>query len=60
MNGDVDATEMSRQAVRVYDQRSRLIHEGELSASELSSASSIALTIVERVLKAKFRLTACD
>ena len=53
-NGDVDALEMAQQALKVYDKRSTLVHDGSLTLQELRSISSEARIIVERVLKAKF------
>lgn len=53
-NGDVDALEMAKQALKVYDKRSTLVHGGSLTLQELGSISSEARIIVERVLRAKF------
>ena len=58
MNGSTDATEVAEQAVQIYDLRSTLVHEGELDAHELGNAISTAKSIVERVLRARFLLTA--
>ncbi len=49
----VDAFELSRRAVKVYDQRSALVHEGILSAAELRKAEKDAKEILEQVLKVK-------
>jgi hypothetical protein len=49
--GGVDALEFSRRAVRVYDQRSTLVHEGTLSSNDLSQAEKNAKEILELVLK---------
>lgn len=53
-NGDVDATEVARNAVRIYDLRSSLVHDGKLEAKVLSKAISDVKDIVVRVLRAKF------
>lgn len=54
VNGDPDASEMAKSAVRTYDLRSRLVHEGKLESQELSKATADAKHIVERVLRAQF------
>lgn len=54
VNGDVDAPEMARRAVRIYDLRSTLVHEGKLDSQVLSKATSDAKHIAERVLRARF------
>lgn len=54
VNGDSDATEMSKQALKVYDKRSTLVHEGSIRPDELGKVSTDARNIVERVLRAKF------
>lgn len=53
-NGDADALEMARSAVRVYDLRSTLVHDGKLESQVLSIATLDAKNIVERVLRARF------
>ena len=58
MNGGADAAETAKRAVQVYDLRSTLVHEGKLNEHELSTAISEARSIVERVLRARFFLTA--
>jgi hypothetical protein len=50
------ATELSRRVVKVYDQRSALVHEGALPIGELAEAEHGAKEIIELVLKAMFRL----
>src|SRR5689334_944204 len=54
VNGDADALEMARSAVRIYDLRSKLVHEGELESQVLSKATSDVKHIAERVLRARF------
>ena len=49
-----DCQETAQQAVRLYDKRSTLVHEGSLPRNELSKAVTDAKHIVERVLKARF------
>lgn len=58
MNGDGDAQEMERAAVRLYDLRSTLVHEGTLPAQKLSESVTEAKSVVERVLRARFLLVA--
>jgi hypothetical protein len=53
-NGDADASEMASSAVRIYDLRSTLVHEGELESQVLSKATADAKHIAERVLRARF------
>jgi hypothetical protein len=53
-NGDPDASEMASSAVRIYDLRSTLVHEGKLESQVLSKATSDAKHIAERVLRARF------
>jgi hypothetical protein len=53
-NGDTDASEMAKLAVRIYDLRSTLVHEGKLESRVLSKATSDAKNIVKRVLRARF------
>lgn len=53
-NSDADVSEMARRAVRIYDLRSTLVHEGKLESQVLSKATSDAKNIVERVLRARF------
>jgi hypothetical protein len=49
-----DASELARRAVKVYDQRSTLVHEGALPVGELAKAEQDAKEIIEIVLKAMF------
>jgi hypothetical protein len=58
MNGDGDAAEAARAAVRLYDLRSTLVHEGTLPAQKLSESVTEARSVVERVLRARFLLVA--
>jgi hypothetical protein len=53
-NGDKDAATVARTAVKVYDLRSRLVHDGKLESQELSKATNDAKSIVERVLRGRF------
>lgn len=58
MNGDADAVEAAKKAVQLYDLRSRLVHKGRLAPQELSEGMTDAKNLVERVLRARFLLTA--
>jgi len=58
--GDKNANEEARIALKVYDQRSTLLHTGILDKGELNEATRNAKRIVDRVLKAKFRLVVGD
>jgi hypothetical protein len=49
-----DAKELADKAVKVYDKRSTLVHEGTLPVEELNWAEAEAKNIVEVVLRAKF------
>jgi hypothetical protein len=49
------AREMAEKAVKVYDKRSTLVHEGALPIQDIQWAETEAKNIVEAVLKAKFR-----
>jgi hypothetical protein len=49
-----NASELARRAVKVYDQRSALVHEGALPVGELAKAEQDAKEIIELVLKAMF------
>jgi hypothetical protein len=53
-HGDEDAEEMANDAVKIYDLRSELLHEGWLEPQALSQATSKARKIVERILLALF------
>jgi hypothetical protein len=53
-NGDKDAAVMAKKALDVYDQRSTLVHKGQLEPPELGTATNDAKNIVERVLKSRF------
>ena len=55
-NGDSEeADKAAKLAVKIYDLRGTLLHEGRLQDKELTEATRDAKQIVERVLKAKFR-----
>jgi hypothetical protein len=58
MNGDADAAEAAKRVVQLYDLRSTLVHEGSLTSQELSKGMTDAKNLVERVLRARFLLTA--
>lgn len=58
MNGDADAAEAAKKAVQLYDLRSTLVHEGSLTSQELNEGMTDAKNLVERVLRARFLLTA--
>lgn len=49
-----DAQERARDAVRLYDLRSTLVHEGFLDAATLDRATGEAKTLVHRTLLARF------
>lgn len=51
---DDDAQKLAKQAVDIYDKRSRLVHDGHLPHTELVQASSDAKLIVKRILIARF------
>ncbi len=53
-SGDTDALKTAKQAVKIYDKRSTLIHTGYLPSTELGSLISDVRKIVEKVLKARF------
>ncbi len=54
--GNPDAQTLAQQAVKLYDKRSKLVHEGTLPEQELRQSESDTKRIVEMVLKAKFFL----
>ena len=58
MNGDADAAEAVKRVVRLYNLRSRLVHKGSLTSQELNEGMTDAKNLVERVLRARFLLTA--
>jgi hypothetical protein len=58
MNGDADAAEAAKRVVQLYDLRSTLVHEGSLTPQESSEGMTDANNLVERVLRARFLLTA--
>jgi hypothetical protein len=53
-NGDKNAAEIAKSAVKVYDLRSTLVHKGELKPKVLNKATFDSKNIVERVLRARF------
>lgn len=53
-NGDTDAADVARKTLKIYDQRSKLVHDGKLPDQELRNAIIEVKNIVERVLKAQF------
>lgn len=53
--GEEEAEDKAREAVWIYDQRSTLVHEGELPQPDLGKVTSGAKEIVEKVLEARFR-----
>ena len=55
LRSDSDVTEQVREAKRLYNLRSTLVHEGFLDASILVNATSSAKTLVHRVLSSRFR-----
>ncbi|MDT8992654.1 HEPN domain-containing protein [Curvibacter sp. APW13] len=52
--GNSDAQDAAKNAVKIYDHRSTLVHEGSLDQKVLSDATSDAKLIVERVLRCRF------
>lgn len=50
------AQDLAKQAVKLYDKRSTLVHEGKLPPDVLYNAENDTKQIVEMVLKAKFRI----
>lgn len=53
--GHTHALELARKAVKVYDARSELVHQGQLPERVLSQVTAEAKEIVGQVLRAKFR-----
>jgi hypothetical protein len=53
--GASNAREMAAKAVKVYDKRSTLVHEGTLPIQDIQWAETEAKNIVEAVLRAKFQ-----
>lgn len=54
LNPAGDAEQSAREALRLYDIRSRLVHEGTLDHRELDQATRRTKELVHRVLKARF------
>ncbi len=52
--GNLNASRYAQHAVRAYDRRSTLVHEGTLPTGVLREAARDAREIVEAVLKAEF------
>ncbi len=52
---DDDAESTAREAVRLYDVRSRLVHQGKLEGTELDQAAARTRELVQRVLVARFK-----
>lgn len=52
--GHSDAEETAKAAVKIYDYRSTLVHDGSLDRQVLSKATADAKAIVERVLRSRF------
>jgi hypothetical protein len=53
-HGDADADDISNQAVRLYDKRGKLVHDGFLPDNELRDATTQLREIVRRVIEARF------
>lgn len=52
------AQEFAKEAVGLYDKRSKLVHKGKLPPKDLDNAEKEAKQLVEMILKAKFRINA--
>jgi hypothetical protein len=52
--GDPDASELARLAVRLYDDRSKLVHDGTLPSDTLAKSTDDARMLLVKVLKARF------
>lgn len=52
-SGNEDCLEVSKRAVKLYDKRSELVHNGEIKNENLSSLTGELRVIVERVLRCK-------
>lgn len=55
LDGESDAANVAREALRLYDLRSVLVHDGFVEARQLSEATDQARTLVHRVLLSRFR-----
>jgi hypothetical protein len=53
-HGDIDAIEVAKKAVLLYDKRGRLVHDGYLPGKELGDSTTQLREIVRRVLEARF------
>ncbi len=50
LQNDTDVVEIASKASKIYDKRSKLVHDGYLPQQELAEATDIARTIVQRIL----------
>ena len=57
LSGDSDGEELAKEFVKIYDDRSTLIHTGYIDPGKLSETTSRAREIVQRVLTANFLQT---
>lgn len=55
--GDTDSEDVAKKAIKVYDKRSKLVHDGYLPPDELGQLITDVREIVERVLRVKFLQT---
>jgi len=55
LHADPDVAETAREAVRIYDVRSSLVHDGEVAPGALEQATQAARSLVHRILLARFR-----
>ena len=55
LDDESDAADVAREALRLYDLRSTLVHDGFVDARQLSEATDRARTLVHRVLLSRFR-----
>lgn len=55
LDDESDAADVAREALRLYDLRSILVHDGFVDARQLSEATDRARTLVHRVLLSRFR-----
>jgi hypothetical protein len=54
LHPDIDASDRARDAVRLYDFRSTLVHEGTVDSQKLATALTEAKALVYRTLRARF------
>ena len=57
---DPEAEALAREAVRLYDVRSRLVHDGHVPGEDLGQAVTMIREIARRVLKARFLQVASE